>query len=232
MMADKDKFKSKVDNDTKILFQIWFDLNQLVSNLLPISEQILYLSYSPSCSASEFFWINAKLHTASDATHGSTCCCPTHEMWELPTPLIVANRSQQGDEVRELPARLNSILTTQGRCLRTPHQLQANVRKQYPNEESQQEESNATTLTSIGAVYRRKSEKIRSHNRSHSTPKQISSNSNYVAQVHYRNWTRHPLLRSESLVPMKSEPKTASLSNTQISLKSEDQRCSLLSLAR
>ncbi|KZV39845.1 hypothetical protein F511_28751 [Dorcoceras hygrometricum] len=51
--------------------------------------------------------------------------------------------------------------TTQGRCLRTPHQLQANVRKQYPNEASQQEESNATTLTLVGAVYRRQSKKIR-----------------------------------------------------------------------
>ncbi|KZV58318.1 hypothetical protein F511_34268 [Dorcoceras hygrometricum] len=44
-------------------------------------------------------------HTAPDATHSSTRCCPTHEMWELLTPLIVANRSQQGDEVRELPAQ-------------------------------------------------------------------------------------------------------------------------------
>ncbi|KZV30029.1 hypothetical protein F511_20891 [Dorcoceras hygrometricum] len=38
-------------------------------------------------------------HTAPDAKRSSTRCCPTHEMWELPTPLIVANRSQQGDEV-------------------------------------------------------------------------------------------------------------------------------------
>ncbi|KZV14569.1 hypothetical protein F511_42449 [Dorcoceras hygrometricum] len=38
-------------------------------------------------------------HTTPDAEHSSTCCCPTHEMWELPTPFIVANRSQQGDEV-------------------------------------------------------------------------------------------------------------------------------------
>ncbi|KZV18449.1 protein ECERIFERUM 1-like [Dorcoceras hygrometricum] len=44
-------------------------------------------------------------HTAPDAKHSSTHCCPTHEMWELPTPLIVANRSQQGDEVWELPAQ-------------------------------------------------------------------------------------------------------------------------------
>ncbi|KZV41530.1 hypothetical protein F511_34424 [Dorcoceras hygrometricum] len=51
--------------------------------------------------------------------------------------------------------------TTQGRCLRTPHQLQASVRKQYPNEASQQEESNATTLAFVGATYRRKSKKIR-----------------------------------------------------------------------
>ncbi|KZV41694.1 hypothetical protein F511_09428 [Dorcoceras hygrometricum] len=38
-------------------------------------------------------------HTVPDAEHSSTHCCPTHEMWELPTPLIVAKRSQQGDEV-------------------------------------------------------------------------------------------------------------------------------------
>ncbi|KZV27916.1 hypothetical protein F511_34550 [Dorcoceras hygrometricum] len=38
-------------------------------------------------------------HTVPDAKHSSTCCCPTHEVWELPTPPIVANRSQQGDEV-------------------------------------------------------------------------------------------------------------------------------------
>ncbi|KZV41219.1 putative LRR receptor-like serine/threonine-protein kinase [Dorcoceras hygrometricum] len=38
-------------------------------------------------------------HTEPDAEHSSTCCCSTHEIWELPTPLIVANRSKQGDEV-------------------------------------------------------------------------------------------------------------------------------------
>ncbi|KZV57126.1 glutathione S-transferase APIC-like [Dorcoceras hygrometricum] len=152
-------------------------------------------------------------HTVPDAQHDSTRCCPTHEMWELLTPLIVANRSQQGDEVRELPARLNNILDrstekqhlgatnstsailhhlTQQRSLnkhkaesehlpqqaRTVTDAYANRlqkgdvlahltsfkqrRKQNPNEASQQEESNATTLTSIGAVYRRYSEKIRS----------------------------------------------------------------------
>ncbi|KZV16407.1 hypothetical protein F511_18487 [Dorcoceras hygrometricum] len=37
-------------------------------------------------------------HTAPNAKHCSTRCCPTHEMWELSTPLIVANRSQQGVE--------------------------------------------------------------------------------------------------------------------------------------
>ncbi|KZV54091.1 hypothetical protein F511_36523 [Dorcoceras hygrometricum] len=36
-------------------------------------------------------------HTAPDAKHSSTRCCPTHDMWA--TPLIVANKSQQGDEV-------------------------------------------------------------------------------------------------------------------------------------
>ncbi|KZV58507.1 TMV resistance protein N-like [Dorcoceras hygrometricum] len=88
----------------------------------------------------------------------------------------------------------------------TQGKLQANVRKQYPNEASQLEESNATTLTSIGAIYRRKSEKImfgeqylRSRNRSHSMPKQISTKSNDVAESYYHNWTRHPLLTAEQL---------------------------------
>ncbi|KZV23242.1 Extradiol aromatic ring-opening dioxygenase [Dorcoceras hygrometricum] len=38
-------------------------------------------------------------HTVPDAKHSSTRCCPTHEMWELPIPLMMANRSQLGDEV-------------------------------------------------------------------------------------------------------------------------------------
>ncbi|KZV36063.1 helicase and polymerase-containing protein TEBICHI-like [Dorcoceras hygrometricum] len=97
---------------------------------------------------------------------------PTHEMWELPTPLIAANKPSWemrygsyplASEVYEnYPLILEyNILTTQGRCLRTPQQLQAKVRKQYPNEAPQQEESNATTLTLVGAVYRRQSKKIR-----------------------------------------------------------------------
>ncbi|KZV43040.1 hypothetical protein F511_41002 [Dorcoceras hygrometricum] len=49
--------------------------------------------------------IHSSQHTAPEAKHSSTRCCSTHEMWELPTALIVANRSQQGDEVRELPAQ-------------------------------------------------------------------------------------------------------------------------------
>ncbi|KZV25499.1 hypothetical protein F511_07209 [Dorcoceras hygrometricum] len=44
---------------------------------------------------------------------------------------------------------------------RTPHQLQENVQKLYPNEASQQEESNATTLALVGAAYRQQSKKIR-----------------------------------------------------------------------
>ncbi|KZV46116.1 hypothetical protein F511_12643 [Dorcoceras hygrometricum] len=113
--------------------------------------------------------------------------------------------------------------------------------KAPPNEVSQQEESSATTLTSIESSYRRQSEKTRfgeqklgyrdrvqqsgnilnptdnsknkadiparsrSRNRSHSTPKQISTKTNDVAKVHYRNWTRHPLLRYESLAQEESE---------------------------
>ncbi|KZV23007.1 hypothetical protein F511_33205 [Dorcoceras hygrometricum] len=223
-------------------------------------------------------------HTAPDATHGSTCCCPTHEVWELPTPPIVANRSQQGDEVRQLPAqpqqcsvqqrniyirkayttasiithakskavkqaqiRASSLLcynyyngvpsntdltpakpntdTNSGTVTQKPRigSYKLNPSLSYPSNttegskqsisfkqacknsikrSSQQEESSATTLTSIEAVYRRQSEKIR-----HGLlPKQIRTNSNNVEQVHYRNWTRHPILRSESLAQEESEP--------------------------
>ncbi|KZV49473.1 protein tipD [Dorcoceras hygrometricum] len=221
-------------------------------------------------------------HTAPDAKHSSTRCYPTHEMWELPTPLIVANRSQQRDEVygsyplvlnrhtdkmtntehmqrikayiatriithaqskaakqahthtssllsynyhKAVPSnidvtpakpntdtnsgtiaqklriwsyKLNQICPTlltqqkalrksqgriltltqqatsmadkirrlckhtrEGRCLRTPLQLHASLQKAAPNEASQQEESSATTHTSVGAIYRRQSKKIR-----------------------------------------------------------------------
>ncbi|KZV18348.1 hypothetical protein F511_10717 [Dorcoceras hygrometricum] len=65
-----------------------------------------------SCSTHEFDQLNnsdhgvceymgathSSPHTTPDAKHSSTCCCPTHEVWELPTPLIVAKRSQHGDE--------------------------------------------------------------------------------------------------------------------------------------
>ncbi|KZV39257.1 hypothetical protein F511_14887 [Dorcoceras hygrometricum] len=62
-------------------------------------------------------------------------------------------------------------------------------------EASKQEESSATTLTSIGAVYHRYV----------LSPKQIPTNSHDVAEVHYRNRTRHPLLKSESLAQEESE---------------------------
>ncbi|KZV44398.1 translocase of chloroplast 90, chloroplastic [Dorcoceras hygrometricum] len=104
----------------------------------------------------------------------------------LPTPLTVANSPSRDMRDESYPRASTSTVArsnqqarygykrsdnsmeqmrdTQGRCLRTPNQLQANIRKQYPNEASQQEESNATTLTSIGAVYHRQSKKIRSRN--------------------------------------------------------------------
>ncbi|KZV30270.1 hypothetical protein F511_39361 [Dorcoceras hygrometricum] len=89
--------------------------------------------------------------------------------------------------------------------------------KAVPNEASQQEESNATTLTSIGAIYRRQSKKIRSL-----YSKQILTNSNDVAQVHYHNWTCHPLLRSESLAQKEYETQNGVPLYT---LKSQSKRC-------
>ncbi|KZV19986.1 hypothetical protein F511_27661 [Dorcoceras hygrometricum] len=44
-----------------LYLHLWFDLNQLVSNLPSISGQTLHLSGSLSSSASEFLWINAEL---------------------------------------------------------------------------------------------------------------------------------------------------------------------------
>ncbi|KZV31432.1 methyl-CpG-binding domain-containing protein 10-like [Dorcoceras hygrometricum] len=144
-------------------------------------------------------------YTIPDANNQLHLLLLTHEMSELPTPLIAANKPSRENEVLELPAQpprytgttrsslniaswysqfnrtgiasktgldsnmrvcnatadiITQAQTTQGRCLRTPHQLQANVRKQYPNEASQQEESNATTLVLVEAAYYRKSKKI------------------------------------------------------------------------
>ncbi|KZV49638.1 hypothetical protein F511_08959 [Dorcoceras hygrometricum] len=82
-----------------------------------------------------------------------------------PTPSNSAESSKQHKTGSEhLPQQARSEIrrfqTTEGRCLRTPHQLQANVRKVVPNEASQQEESNATTLALVGAIYHRQSKKI------------------------------------------------------------------------
>ncbi|KZV46098.1 hypothetical protein F511_21289 [Dorcoceras hygrometricum] len=59
-------------------------------------------------------------HQVPDAEHSSTCCCPTHEVWELPSPLKVANRSQQGDEVTGVTrSASNKHLGTEAQTLRT-----------------------------------------------------------------------------------------------------------------
>ncbi|KZV43980.1 hypothetical protein F511_11172 [Dorcoceras hygrometricum] len=114
----------------------------------------------------------------------------------------------------ELHQRYPTFLTQQKAL--TSLKLQENVRKQYPNEASQQEESNATTLTLVGAVYRRQSKKIRSCNRSLSKPEQISTNSKDVAENHCRNWTRHPLLNAEQLTNICGQRNNRSL--TQLTL--------------
>ncbi|KZV30749.1 hypothetical protein F511_03727 [Dorcoceras hygrometricum] len=81
-------------------------------------------------------------------------------------------------------------------------QVSRKLPKAVPNEASQQEESNATTLTSIEVVYHRQSEKIRSR-----------LNQTTSHRVHTRIWTRHSLLKSEML--------NTSHRNTQILSKSE-----------
>ncbi|KZV39007.1 alpha-glucan water dikinase, chloroplastic-like [Dorcoceras hygrometricum] len=115
----------------------------------------------------------------------STCCCPTHEMWELPTPLMVDNSPSREMRDGSYPrastsTQARSIQQSKGTAIRDLKQhatdacMQCNTMQQHaspasskrpkaaPKEASQQEESNATTLTSIGAIYRRKSKKIRS----------------------------------------------------------------------
>ncbi|KZV41549.1 Flap endonuclease GEN-like protein [Dorcoceras hygrometricum] len=106
-------------------------------------------------------------YTIPDAYNKHHLLLLTHEMWELPTPLIAANKPIRQIEELNLPQKARSEIrrlcqqTTQWRCLRTPQQLQASFRKQYPNEASQQEESNATSIALVGAAYRWKSKKIR-----------------------------------------------------------------------
>ncbi|KZV20420.1 wall-associated receptor kinase-like 15-like [Dorcoceras hygrometricum] len=68
-------------------------------------------------------------HKAPDAKHSSTRCFSTHEMWELPTPLILANRSQQGDEVRELPAQPLTASWVPSNTYLTPNELPKRQKK-------------------------------------------------------------------------------------------------------
>ncbi|KZV28514.1 putative LRR receptor-like serine/threonine-protein kinase [Dorcoceras hygrometricum] len=72
------------------------NLKELLNNRYESTEQ-QYNSGHGVCEYMEA--THSSQHTAPDAKHSSTRCCQTHEMLELPTPLIVANRSQQGDEV-------------------------------------------------------------------------------------------------------------------------------------
>ncbi|KZV18467.1 hypothetical protein F511_18035 [Dorcoceras hygrometricum] len=137
------------------------NLKELLHNRNESTEQ----QYNSGHGVCEYMGAtHSSQHTAPDGQHSSTCCCPTHEVWELPTPLIVANRSQQGDEVRELPAQP----------------------QQHPG---------TKLIFPLGSE---------SLNRSLYN-KQISTYSDDVAQVHYRNWTRHPLLKSESLAQKEYE---------------------------
>ncbi|KZV40254.1 hypothetical protein F511_19390 [Dorcoceras hygrometricum] len=69
-------------------------------------------------------------------------------------------------------------------------------------------------------------DKVRSCNRSLSKPKQISTNSNDVAENYCRNWTRHSLITAEQLTNI------CFATQHQISHTTEDQRCLLLSLLR
>ncbi|KZV40294.1 hypothetical protein F511_33510 [Dorcoceras hygrometricum] len=97
-------------------------------------------------------------YTAPDANNQLHLLLLTHEMWELPTPLIAANKPNREMRYGSYPLTSkvygnyplvleHSILTTQGRCLRhTSPASSINIRKAPQNEASQQEESNATTL--------------------------------------------------------------------------------------
>ncbi|KZV53991.1 hypothetical protein F511_10123 [Dorcoceras hygrometricum] len=51
-------------------------------------------------------------YTIPDANNQLHLLLLTHEMWELPTPLIVANKPNRENEVRELPARLQGCLAS------------------------------------------------------------------------------------------------------------------------
>ncbi|KZV47740.1 hypothetical protein F511_11943 [Dorcoceras hygrometricum] len=71
------------------------------------------------------------------------------------TKQLLKNRNTEKQQLGSTNSTsAHPTLLTQQKDL-TKHKLQANVRNQYPDKASQQEESNATTLTSIGVVYRR-----------------------------------------------------------------------------
>ncbi|KZV29756.1 hypothetical protein F511_21855 [Dorcoceras hygrometricum] len=79
----------------------------------------------------------------------STCCCPTHEMWELPTPLTVANSPSREMRHGSYPCaststQARSIQQSKGTAIRDLKQhaidacMQCNTMQQDSNIEKQQ----------------------------------------------------------------------------------------------
>ncbi|KZV33902.1 pleiotropic drug resistance protein 6-like [Dorcoceras hygrometricum] len=107
------------------------------------------LSAGANTPAADFL---ALTKTTSPPLIQTTAYC--NSLQELASNRYHPTDTSQNVAVLDSLALSAEIHTAQGRCLRTPHQLQVNVRKAPPNEASQQEESNATTLALVGAAYR------------------------------------------------------------------------------
>ncbi|KZV39016.1 hypothetical protein F511_33251 [Dorcoceras hygrometricum] len=72
-------------------------------------------------------------HTVPDAKHSSTCCCPTHEVWELYTPLIVAKDPSREMKVMGVTrsAYKTGILMQQITTSNTKHTLHHGTARNY-----------------------------------------------------------------------------------------------------
>ncbi|KZV22818.1 Cysteine protein [Dorcoceras hygrometricum] len=137
---------------------------------------------------------------------------PTHEMWELPTPLIAANKPNRA--MRDMGVT-RSASKGHGNY---PHGLEHSILRTRPSSLL-----NLTADRNWGQIHRQlKLSQLkfplanRSCNRPHPKPKQISTNSNDVAENYCHNWTRHPLLTTEQLTNICSQRNIRSL--TQLKL--------------
>ncbi|KZV18824.1 peptide-N(4)-(N-acetyl-beta-glucosaminyl)asparagine amidase [Dorcoceras hygrometricum] len=175
-------------------------------------------AYNPcsilSCKQAHIHTSNLWATITTSRFHNDVPSTLTHEMLELPTPLIAANKPNRENEVRELPAQPPRYTGTTRSSLNTASwysQFNRTVIASKPELNMRLLTAEETVSTTLNLSQLGFPLADRSCNKSRFTPKQISTNSNDVVENYCRKWTRRPLLTA------KHRPKFASKATTDLS---------------